>query len=65
MTLQPIGVVRNGVLDSTDENWGAVASEIQLRPEFAPGLRGLEAFSHVVIVFSRGFRFAAGAGLRF
>lgn len=51
MTLQPIGVVRNGVLDSTDENWGAVASEIQLRPEFAPGLRGLEAFSHVVIVF--------------
>src|SRR5438093_13550441 len=51
LTLDPIGVVRNGVVGSRDEEWGRVVSEIQLRPELADGLRGLEPFSHVVVVF--------------
>jgi tRNA-Thr(GGU) m(6)t(6)A37 methyltransferase TsaA len=51
MNLDPIGVVRNGVTDTRDEEWGRVVSEIQLRPELADGLRGLEPFSHVVVVF--------------
>jgi len=52
MTLQiePIGVVRNGVMGTRDEEWGRVVSEIQLRPELADGLRGLEQFSHVLVV---------------
>lgn len=51
MTIEPIGVVRNDVKEPTDENWGAVVSEIAVRPELSAGLRGLDAFSHAVIVF--------------
>jgi tRNA (Thr-GGU) A37 N-methylase len=45
-------VVRNGVADVRDEEWGRVVSEIQLRPELAEGLLGLEQFSHVVVLFA-------------
>lgn len=51
MKIEPIGVVRNGVADVRDEEWGRVVSEIQLRPELAEGLLGLEQFSHVVVLF--------------
>jgi tRNA-Thr(GGU) m(6)t(6)A37 methyltransferase TsaA len=51
MRLEPIGVVKNGVADAVDQDWGGVVSEIVLRPELAPGLRGLEQFSHVVVIF--------------
>jgi len=47
----PIGTVRNGRATPSDEGWGTVVSEIHLRPELAPGLQGLEAFSHIVVVF--------------
>jgi len=50
LTLEPIGIVRNGVMDARDHEWGRVVSEIQLRPELADGLLGLEQFSHVVVV---------------
>jgi len=45
-------VVRNGVADVRDEEWGRVVSEIQLGPELADGLIGLEQFSHVVVLFA-------------
>jgi len=48
--LEPIGVVRNGVMGPRDEEWGRVVSELQLHPELADGLLGLELFSHVVVV---------------
>ena len=51
LRLDPIGTVRNGVTAARDEEWGRVVSEIQLRPELADGLRGLEQFSHVMVVF--------------
>jgi tRNA-Thr(GGU) m(6)t(6)A37 methyltransferase TsaA len=51
MQIEPIGIVRNSVRGAIDENWGAVVSEIKLSEEFAPGLRGLEGFSHVIVVF--------------
>ena len=51
MQLEPIGVVRNGVVGTRDEEWGRVVSEIQLEPDLADGLRGLEQFSHVVVVY--------------
>lgn len=51
MEVEPIGVVKNGVAEATDENWGSGVSEIRLRPELADGLRGLETFSHAVVVF--------------
>jgi tRNA-Thr(GGU) m(6)t(6)A37 methyltransferase TsaA len=49
--VRPIGVVRNSVAQPRDEGWGAVVSEIRLRPELADGLRGLADFSHAVVVF--------------
>jgi tRNA-Thr(GGU) m(6)t(6)A37 methyltransferase TsaA len=51
MNLEPIAVVRNSASQARDENWGQVISEIRLRPEFAPGLAGLDGFSHALIVF--------------
>ncbi|MDQ3707216.1 MAG: tRNA (N6-threonylcarbamoyladenosine(37)-N6)-methyltransferase TrmO [Chloroflexota bacterium] len=49
--MQPIGVVRSPVKEGADEGWGAVVSEIHLLEEYAPGLLGLEEFSHVIVVF--------------
>ena len=48
--LHPIGAVRSPVREPVDEDWGAVESRIVLEPAHRPGLRGLEAFSHVVVV---------------
>lgn len=47
----PIGYVRNGVRDASLERWGQVQSEIHVEPQYAGGLRGLEEFSHVVVIF--------------
>ncbi len=51
MDLQPIGRVVSPATDAVDSEWGRVVSTIELRPEFADGLRGLESFSHAVVVF--------------
>ena len=51
MNIRRIGVVRNGVQEGGDAGWGQVLSELQLLPEFAEGLRGLEGFSHAMVVF--------------
>ena len=51
MELTPIAIVASPVREGVDENWGAVVSEIRLRPEYADGLRGLDGFSHALIVF--------------
>ena len=51
MDMEPIGVVRSPVMDAVDQGWGEVVSEIHLRPELAPGLTGLNEFSHILVVF--------------
>ena len=51
MILQPIGSVRSPVVDESDENWGGVVSEIHLTADLAPGLQGLDQFSHVIIIY--------------
>ena len=45
-----IGEVKSPVTEAVDMNWGAVISEIVLKPEFAPGLLGLGDFSHAMIL---------------
>ena len=45
-----IGEVNSPVTEAVDMNWGAVISEIVLKPEFAPGLLGLGDFSHAMIL---------------
>jgi tRNA-Thr(GGU) m(6)t(6)A37 methyltransferase TsaA len=46
-----IGVVRCAVTEGRDEDWGDVVSELHLDAELAPGLDGIEAFSHVLVVY--------------
>lgn len=45
-----IGEVRSPVTEPVDMDWGNVISEIDLAPEFAPGLLGLDDFSHVIVL---------------
>lgn len=49
--MEPIGVVSSPVTEPVDEGWGEVVAHIRLRPELAEGLRGLEGFSHALVVF--------------
>ena len=51
LAMQTIGVVRSPITEGVDEDWGSVVAEIHLRVEYAPGLRGLEEFSHLIVVF--------------
>ncbi len=51
MNLRPIGFVKSPVTEPTDENWGNVVSEIHLSHELAPGLQGVERFSHLIVIF--------------
>lgn len=49
----PIGVVRGGRAEPEDDGWDSVVSEIVLDPVVlgAEAALGLEAFSHLVVVF--------------
>jgi tRNA-Thr(GGU) m(6)t(6)A37 methyltransferase TsaA len=51
MNLEPIGVVESPVREAADHGWGSVVSRIAIAKDMAPGLRGLEEFSHVMVVF--------------
>jgi len=51
MILEPIGAVRSPVTEGVDEGWGTVTSEIVIDERYAPGLAGLDSFSHVIVVF--------------
>ena len=52
-TLSPIGRVRGGRAEVTDDNWGGVEAVIELDPaRFGPdALAGLDAFSHAEVIF--------------
>ncbi len=50
LQLRPIGVVRNGVARPRPDGWEAVASRLVIGPEHAAGLRGIEGFSHIVVL---------------
>ena len=47
MILEQIGVVRSPV----DEGWGSVTSEVVIDEGYSRGLTGLDAFSHILVVF--------------
>jgi tRNA (adenine37-N6)-methyltransferase len=49
--VHPIGTVKCPVNEMSQGNWAAVDSEIHLGSEYAPGLQGLEGFSHVLVLF--------------
>ncbi|TPG85657.1 tRNA (N6-threonylcarbamoyladenosine(37)-N6)-methyltransferase TrmO [Brevibacillus laterosporus] len=47
----PIGQVTSSVTDKVYEGWGEMISYIEVNPEFADGLIGLEEYSHAIVVF--------------
>lgn len=49
--MEPIGFVRNSVGERKDSSWGEDISVIELNEEYASGLKGLEDFSHAIILF--------------
>lgn len=49
--LQPVAYVENDVNDKKDSGWGDDISVINLESQYYGGLKGLEEFSHVIIVF--------------
>jgi len=49
--LRVIGVVRSARTSPADSDWGRVESRIELDPELAPGLEGLDQFSHALVLF--------------
>jgi tRNA-Thr(GGU) m(6)t(6)A37 methyltransferase TsaA len=51
VTLAAIGRVRNDVGKPRPHGWEKVESRIELPPEHAERLRGLDEYSHVVVVF--------------
>ncbi len=57
-----IGSVKCAVNEMSEGNWGNIESEIRLEPRYAPGLQGLDQFSHVLVVFfldrAKGFDLA-------
>jgi len=50
LPVTPIGYVRSAATAAADEDWGSVEARIVLEPALRPGLRGVEAFSHLVVV---------------
>jgi tRNA (adenine37-N6)-methyltransferase len=51
VTLNALGVVRNGIGKMSAGNWAQAESRIEINADLAPGLQGLADFSHVVVVF--------------
>ncbi|HEX2825926.1 MAG TPA: tRNA (N6-threonylcarbamoyladenosine(37)-N6)-methyltransferase TrmO [Burkholderiales bacterium] len=49
--VHPIGTAHCPVDEMSQGNWATVESEIRLDPSYAPGLQGLEGFSHVLVLF--------------
>ncbi len=51
ITLRPIGVVRNRVREPMPSGWEEVTSRIVVRPEVEGALLGLDAYSHILVLF--------------
>ncbi|MDD7645735.1 MAG: tRNA (N6-threonylcarbamoyladenosine(37)-N6)-methyltransferase TrmO [Ruminococcus bromii] len=49
--MNPIGYVRNDVQNRKDVSWGEDVSTIVLNEEYHSGLKGLEDFTHVIILY--------------
>lgn len=49
--MNPIGYVKNSVQNKKDVSWGEDVSTIILNEEYYTGLKGLEDFSHAIIIY--------------
>ncbi len=51
ITMRPVGYVKNSVESRKDVSWGEDFSDIILNEEYHGGLKGLDGFSHVIILY--------------
>lgn len=51
LKMEPVGKVKNQITDRKDTSWGNDISTIMLEEPYISGLKGLEAFSHAIILF--------------
>lgn len=51
IVMKPIGYVKNNVENRKDVSWGEDVSSIMLNEEYYGGLKGLEEFTHVTIIY--------------
>lgn len=51
MTITEIGTIKSFIGEEKDDGWGGVTAQIQVLPEYAAGLHGIERFSHLIVVF--------------
>lgn len=51
MELKPIGLVKSPVTKGVDENWGQVVAEIHLEQSLAAGLKELDQFRQIIVLF--------------
>ena len=52
VTLEPVAFVRGGRMENEDDAWGGVEAALELAPDMPDeALRGLDAFSHALVVF--------------
>ena len=51
--IKPIGTVSSPVKSTPkpEYDWRGIVSEIELEPGLAPGLEGLEGYSHVIVIY--------------
>ena len=49
--MKSIGIVRSPIKEEVDTNWGNVISEIHVSTEYIPGLKGLNDFSNLLVLF--------------
>jgi tRNA (adenine37-N6)-methyltransferase len=49
--VKPIGIIRAPIESVEEERWGDVISEIHIDETYAAGLRGIESWSHVMVVY--------------
>ncbi len=51
ITLHPIGWVENAVTPPEEPDWDNVESDIILLDELTPALKGIEEFSHIIVIW--------------
>ncbi len=51
VSIRPLAVVRNNVFEPRSDGWEEVRSDLIFREELMAALDGIEAYSHVIVVF--------------
>ena len=51
ITIEPIGIVRNGITQRLRRGWEEIISEVIIDERWAEALHGVEEFSHILILF--------------